>query len=59
MIEVRHNVTHTMALVADEVLNGDFDIVQFNEGRSAGDLARDFETAHCDAGVVFQWDDEE
>lgn len=59
VVEVGHDVAHTLALAADEVLDRDLDVVQLDEGRPARDLAGYLEPAHRDAGVALEGHDEE
>ena len=57
MVEILHYVFHAHAFGADEVGDGDVDVVEFDESCSCGRLAADFDAAHGDAGGVKEGND--
>lgn len=59
MVEVRHDVLHAHALLADEIVAGNDDVIEGDECGSCGDLAGGFEASKGDAGGVEERDHDE
>lgn len=55
MVEVAHDILHSLTLLADEVLTRDFDLVQLNIRGSRGDAAADLHSPAAHAFCVGQW----
>lgn len=52
MVEVSHDVPHTLTFLADEIRNRDFDVGELNECCACGDLTSDIKAPHADARIV-------
>jgi len=58
VVEVLHDVFHALPLDADQVCDGDFDVVELDECCSSGRLPADFYAAHRYAARVEEGDDQ-
>ncbi len=59
VVEVGHDVGHAHALLADDVLDGNLDLVHVDKGGAGADLAADLEAAHLDTGVALEGHEEQ